>query len=352
MNPILFRTLRNNEIRVHELNYLFWECTTRCNFRCRHCGSDCGIAEREKDMPLADFLAAVDTIPREERAGNFTVVLTGGEPLLRPDILEIGRELHSRDLLWSIVSNGWRYDDAMHLKLVEAGMGAVTVSLDGLESSHEWMRGIPGSYGRALGAINAFARDPRVNGDVVTCVNKRNIVELPEMYDLLKATGLKQWRLFTVIPIGRAANDPEMQLSDAEFITLMEFIKQHREEGGPMNVTFSCEGYVGRYEEKVRSGRFFCHAGVNIASVLIDGSICACPNIDRERFSQGNIRDDSLWQVWQERFQPFRDRSWARTGSCAECQKWDDCLGGGMHNWHTPCQDTLQCHYAKTINKG
>ncbi len=348
MNPILFRALRDNEIRVHELNYLFWECTTRCNFRCRHCGSDCGIAEREKDMPLADFLAAVDTIPQKERAKNFNVVLTGGEPLLRPDILEIGRELRKRDLLWSLVSNGWLYDDAMHLKLVEAGIGAVTVSLDGLEASHEWMRGIPGSYSRALRAINAFARDPRVNGDVVTCVNKRNIGELPGMYDLLKATGLKQWRLFTVIPIGRAASDPDMKLSDAEFRTLMEFIRQKRGEGGTMNVTFSCEGYVGRYEEKVRDGRFFCHAGVNIASVLIDGRICACPNIDRDRFPQGNIHEDSLWQVWNERFQPFRDRSWARTGRCEKCQQWRDCLGGGMHNWHGPGPDNLQCHYAKT----
>ena len=348
MNPILFRALRNNEIRVHELNYLFWECTTRCNFRCRHCGSDCGLAEREKDMPLADFLAAVDTIPQKERAKNFNVVLTGGEPLLRPDILEIGMELRKRDLLWSLVSNGWLYDDAMHLKLVEAGLGAVTVSLDGLEASHEWMRGMPGSYSRALRAINAFARDPRVNGDVVTCVNKRNIGELPGMYDLLKATGLKQWRLFTVIPIGRAASDPDMKLSDAEFRTLMEFIRQKRGEGGTMNVTFSCEGYVGRYEEKVRDGRFFCHAGVNIASVLIDGRICACPNIDRDRFSQGNIREDSLWQVWNDRFQPFRDRSWARKGRCEKCPQWHDCLGGGMHNWHGTCQDVLQCHYSQT----
>ena len=341
--------LRDNEVRVHELNYLFWECTTRCNFRCRHCGSDCGIAERGKDMPLEDFLAAVDTIPKESIPKNFTVVLTGGEPLLRADILEIGKELRSRGLQWGIVSNGWLYDDEMHLKLVDAGMGAVTVSLDGLEASHEWMRGIPGSYGRALRAIGAFARDPRLNSDVVTCVNKRNIGELPQMYEVLCGLGLKQWRLFTVIPIGRAAGDPEMFLSDEEFVSLMELIKQKRTQGGPMRVTFSCEGYLGRYEEQVRDGRFFCHAGVNIASVLADGRICACPNIDRDRFSQGNIYQDNLWQVWQERFQPFRDRSWARTGRCENCREWRNCLGGGMHNWHGDCADALQCHYSKTL---
>ena len=377
MNPFLFRLFRDNEVKVHELNYLFWECTTRCNFHCRHCGSDCGIVRssddsgsnttsasqsRQKDMPLEDFLAAIDTIPVQDRARNFCAVLTGGEPLLRPDILEIGRELRSRGLLWGIVSNGWFYDDAMHLKLMDAGMGAVTVSLDGLEASHDWMRGVPGSYNRAVRAIGAFARDPRLKSDVVTCVNRRNLNELPEIYDLLKSKGLKQWRLFTIIPIGRAVNDPDMHLTDKEFVTLMEFIKSKREEARqtlqlrqsqssqPMNVTFSCEGYLGKYEEKVRDVRYFCHAGINIASVLIDGRICACPNIDRDRFSQGNIYTDNLWQVWNERFQPFRDRSWAKTGSCADCKQWRNCLGNGMHNWHGPVNEVLQCHYAKTLD--
>ena len=349
MNPLLFRLFRDYETRVHELSYLFWECTTRCTFHCRHCGSDCGMAAKEKDMPLEDFLKAVDTIPVKERPKDFCVVLTGGEPLLRPDIETIGRELRKRKIQWGIVSNGWLYDDAMHLRLLDAGMGAITVSLDGLEASHEWMRGVPGSYQRALRAIGAFARDPRLQADVVTCVNKRNLAELPRMYDILRDLGLKQWRLFTIIPIGRAAKDPEMHLSDEEFVRLMEFIRQKRDEGGPMTVTFSCEGYLGRYEEKVRPVRFFCHAGVNIASILIDGRICACPNIDRDRFSQGNIYQDNFYEVWDRRFGPFRDRSWARAGRCEGCKEWKNCLGNGMHNWHGDSPDVLQCHYQKTL---
>ena len=55
MTPLLFRLFRANETKVHELNYLFWECTTRCNLACRHCGSDCSVLGREQDMPLADW---------------------------------------------------------------------------------------------------------------------------------------------------------------------------------------------------------------------------------------------------------------------------------------------------------
>ena len=119
-----------------------------------------------------------------------------------------------------------------------------------------------------------------------------------------------------------------------------------------MKVTFSCEGYLGRYDNTVREGRFFCRAGINIASVLIDGRICACPNIDRDQFSQGSIYEDNFYEVWQTRFREFRDRSWARTGPCADCPVWADCLGNGMHNWHGDSGEVLQCHYAKTLGSG
>ena len=348
---LLHRAFRANETAVHELNYLFWECTTRCNLHCRHCGSDCFAASRDVDMPLEDFLRAFDTIPVAERANPFTVVLTGGEPLLRPDLCEVGRALHSRGVSWGIVSNGWFYDEAMQHRLLAAGMGALTISLDGLQESHDWMRGHPGSFERARRAIALAATAPQLHFDVVTCVNKRNLGELEAMHELLLGMGVRQWRIFTIIPIGRAADDPEMHLSDAEFTALMEFIAGKRAVPGPMKVTFSCEGYLGRFENKVRDVPYFCHAGINIASVLIDGRICDCPNIDRDAFSQGNIYQDNFYQVWQDRFQPFRDRRWTRRGRCKDCKVWRDCLGNGMHNWHGDCADVLNCHYSKILGK-
>jgi radical SAM protein with 4Fe4S-binding SPASM domain len=366
----LWRKFRSAETRYHELNYLFWECTTRCNLACRHCGSDCKIAGRNTDMPLEDFLKAIDTIPRKVIPREFTVVLTGGEPLLRPDIEQIGRAIRRRGMGWSMVSNGYYYDRQMHARLMGAGMGALTISLDGLEAEHEWMRGGKGCYARTVEAIRIAAAEKRINFDVVTCVHKRNLAQLEQIHDLLSGMGVKQWRLFTIIPIGRAAKDPDMQLSGAEFRQLMEFIKGKRiaakaKQGAqakpqkdapdgqtpppPMKVTFSCEGYLGRYEGEVRDVPYFCHAGVNIASVLIDGRICACPNIDRDAFSQGNIYTDNLYDVWQHRFQPFRDRNWARKGECADCPVFKNCQGNGMHNWHGAQDNVLTCHYKRTL---
>jgi radical SAM enzyme (rSAM/lipoprotein system) len=345
MNTWLFRRFRDAEIRVHELNYLFWECTTRCNLHCRHCGSDCSMNSREKDMPLEHFLQALDTIPKKDIPNPFTVVLTGGEPLLRPDITDCGRAIRQRGMGWSMVSNGFFYNADMQQKLLQAGLGALTISLDGLEEEHNWLRGHPESYSRAVQAIGLAARCPRIAFDVVTCVTRRNLAQLPELHKLLSGLGVPQWRLFTVIPIGRAAGNPDMILTPEELTQLMEFIKARRKEGGPLKTLFSCEGFLGPYEQVVRDTPFFCHAGVNIASVLIDGRICACPDIDRDVFSQGSIYTDSLWEVWQNRFQPFRNHDWARKGACSTCRQFRNCLGGGMHNWHGSCEGPLTCPY-------
>ena len=57
---------------------------------------------------------------------------------------------------------------------------------------------------------------------------------------------------------------------------------------------------------------------------------------------------DNFYDVWEHRFQPFRNRSWAQQGNCANCKEWKNCLGNGMHNWHGPSPEVLQCHYSKT----
>jgi len=347
---LFWRWFRRNEANVHQLDYLFWECTTRCNLKCRHCGSDCMASSQDKDMPIEDFLAAFDTIPKKEIPRNFLVVLTGGEPLLRPDIVEIGKALKRRGVQWGMVSNGFFYDEAMHSKLLSGGMSSLTISLDGLEDEHDWMRGRQGSFQRASHAISIVAKSGGINYDVVTCVNKRNISQLDRIHDHLLSLGVRQWRIFTVIPIGRAKDDPNMHLSNEEFVRLMEFIKAKRQNtSSPMNVTFSCEGYLGRYDNVVRENRFICRAGLTVASVLIDGRICACPNIDRDAFSQGNIYKDNFYHVWNTRFQPFRDRSWARKGMCKDCKVFADCQGNGMHNWHGDCREVINCHYHKTL---
>ncbi len=77
----LFRLYKSIQSSVHDLTYLFWECTLRCNLNCGHCGSDCLSSSSVADMPAEDFLGVLDGVRRKLDPGKITVALTGGEPI-------------------------------------------------------------------------------------------------------------------------------------------------------------------------------------------------------------------------------------------------------------------------------
>jgi radical SAM enzyme (rSAM/lipoprotein system) len=295
-------------------------------------------------MPLEDFLSALDTV-KQPSVGNVIVVLTGGEPLLRNDLEMCGREIRKREKRWGMVTNGQLYDRDKHIALLNAGMGALTISLDGNKTTHSWMRNSTTNFEKVDNAIALAASYSRLNFDVVTCVHQKNIDELPQIRDYLIQKKVKAWRLFTIIPIGRSTQHPELFLTDSQFVGLMDFIV-HTRQNPEIDIMFSCEGYVGKYEAKVRDSYYFCRAGINIGSILIDGSISACPNIDRS-FVQGNIYQDNLMEVWENKFHVFRNRKWTKTGKCAHCSDFKDCQGNGFHNWHGEKKHPLVCHKEK-----
>lgn len=257
------------------------------------------------------------------------IVVTGGEPLMRNDIEQCGRAIYDMEFPWGIVSNGLLMTPKKIEKLLRSGMHSATISLDGFQEEHEWMRGVQGSFKNASEAIRILANEPLIKFDVVTCVNNRNYESLPQFKEYLISLGLKSWRLFTVFPVGRAAQDPELQLSNERFRGLMEFIKQTRKEGRIV-ASYGCEGFLGEYEGQVRDHLFACQAGLSISSVMIDGSISACASI-RSGLAQGNIYKDDFIDVWENRYQPYRDRSWMKTSECADCKYFRYCQGNGMH---------------------
>ena len=338
----LYRSLRHDEVRQHTLQTLFWECTLRCNMRCRHCGSDCKQDSLKPDMPAADFLKVIDDITPHVDPHHTFIIFTGGEALLRPDIEEVGLELYRRGFPWGLVTNGYLLTPQRLETLMAAGMHSITVSLDGFEAEHNWIRRHDHSFQRAEAAVKLLVAEDDLLWDIVTCVNPRSYARLDEFKNYLVALGVPRWRVFTIFPMGRAAGDPELQLTDAQFCGTLDFIERTRQEGR-IEVSYACEGFLGPYERKVRNQFFTCRAGVDVASVLVDGSISGCTSI-RSNFSQGNIYRDSLWDVWQSRFQKYRDRSWARKGQCKDCKVWRYCEGSGMHLYDEN-ENLLFCHY-------
>lgn len=338
-----FNTYTKAQTRLHTLSYLFWECTVRCNINCLHCGSDCHKEPGRKDMPLKDFLAVTKVVAEKYNPNKIMIVITGGEPLVRHDLEEAGKALYRQGFPWGFVTNGIALTKIRLHNLIQAGLRSVTVSLDGLEEHHNWLRGTKHGFNKATEAIKMIAEENRLVFDVVTCVNRRNLCDLSKLKALLVDLKVVKWRIFTIDPIGRAKDNPELILSSHQLKMLMEFIKTTRKEGD-ISVSYGCEGFLGNYEKEVRDGYFFCRAGINIASVLSDGSIAACPNNSRYVI-QGNIYSDNFIDVWENRYQLMRDKSWAKKGICSRCKAFKWCKGNGLHLWDFEKEEVMMCHY-------
>ena len=315
----LFSDLYAEKIAEHKLRTLFWECTLRCNLACRHCGSDCRVDPGVPDMPLADFLKVLDEeVTPHNRPEDVLLIFSGGEVLVRSDLEEAGREVTRRGYAWGMVTNGLALDADCLRSLMDAGLRSISISFDGFEDAHNYIRRNPRSFGKALDAIRLIVREPRLTYDVITCVTSPMVARLGEFKELLIAEGVKYWRIFSIFPVGRAKDDPTLTVTDAQFREVLEFIKRTRKEGR-IDLSYACEGFLGGYEGEVRDDFYQCAAGVSAASIRVDGAISGCTSI-RANFHQGNIYRDSFWDVWQNRFDKFRDREWARKGECADCK--------------------------------
>lgn len=333
------------QTELHELKYFFWECTLRCNLNCLHCGSDCRKESAVPDMPIADFLKVTKKLSQHQNPNKTMIVLTGGEPLVRKDLEEFGKKITAQGFPWGVVTNGLAMTEKRLKSLLDAGLGSVTISLDGFEQYHNWLRNNPNSFRKAVEAVKLVVAQKTLVYDIVSCVSDRNVDELNQFKDFLINLGVKNWRIFTVFPTGRAKENNLLKISNQNFKKLMEFLKKTRKEG-QINLSYSCEGFLGAYENEVRDGYYFCHAGVNIGSVLVDGSISACPNINHS-FVQGNIYKDDFVDVWNNKFKVMRDRSWTKKGICATCEAYKFCNGNGIHLYENTESEVGICHFNK-----
>ena len=348
----IFALYRKSVTKRHELNYLFWECTLRCNLNCRHCGSDCLKFSGIKDMPIEDFARVLDSIKSKNTAKNLAIAITGGEPLVRDDLEKAGMEIIRRGFSWGIVTNALLLSEERFRSLRKSGLSSMSVSLDGLEEQHTYLRRNPKSFQTVVSAIEIMAEEHRKNPqgfifDVITCVHRGNLATLPELRDFLIKKGVGDWRIFSIFPSGRAASE-DLSLSPEEYRWMMDFIAETRSyrnaEGKGIHLNYSCEGYLGSYELKARDFFFFCRGGINVGSVMCDGSISACLSVRGRDFIQGNIYTDDFMDVWNTRYQNMRDRSWAKKGKCAKCKSWKWCNGNGLHLYDTMSSPPAHCN--------
>ncbi len=341
--------LKRIEAKEHELRYLFWEATSLCNARCRHCGSDCERStDTSAELSTAEIEAVFRRVAETHDPKKVMLAITGGEPTLRKDLYEVMGHARDMGFSWGMVTNGIAVNEDHVKRAGEAGMRTLTVSLDGPEDIHDWMRGRKGAWQKARRAIELF-RDAgylRIL-QITSVVAPRTIPRLHELLEIVRELEVDHWRLLGIFPGGRAGKEfgRDLLMDGEDMVRLFEFIAKVRRSRRRPLTYYGEEGYFGlRWELEIRRWFHYCNAGTTTGGILSNGDIMACPSIPRE-FVQGNVRTDDFVEVWNNRFEKFRDREWMRQGECGHCDQFDFCRGGGLHLWDSELGCTKVCHY-------
>ena len=290
------------------LKDLFLEVTLRCNARCEHCGSSCGDKIVSDEISAEDLKKTLFEIAQHYNAHDVLLNVTGGEPLIRKDLFEIMDYANKLGFRWGMTSNGMLITDEILEKMNQTNMETISISLDGLKETHENFRKVPDSFDKIISNIKKLQKVPSIKiVQVTTVANKKNLKELEDIYQLMKELNIISWRVINVDPIGRAKGNKDILLDKEEYKYLFNFIKEKREEN-IMNVEYGCSHYLDiPMEKEIRDTYFSCVTGLYVASILSNGDIFVCPNVERRpEFIQGNIKTDSFVDVWENKFKIFR----------------------------------------------
>ena len=338
-------TLKDNHMKIlaeyretlkkkPKLKNLFLELTMRCNERCLHCGSYCGEIQ-SNELTLDQYKTFFNQIKDDFGTEDKMLCITGGEPLLRRDFFDILGYANELGFNWGMTSNATLITPEIAQKLADVGMKTISISIDGLEKTHDAFRQTPGGYQKAMQGIqNLIDVGTFQNIQVTTVVTHQNIHELDQLFEIFDKMNIDSWRVINIEPMGRANRHPELLLTKQDYQHLMEFIRNKRINGEP--VEYGCSHYLGgEYEHEIRDWYFLCVAGLYVASITANGDIIACLDIERRpEFVQGNILKDRFKDVWFNKFKEFRVDLSDRNETCRNCSERDKCHGDSFHSWN------------------
>jgi radical SAM protein with 4Fe4S-binding SPASM domain len=330
---------------VREPFTCIWEITRRCNLRCIHCENQCG-----EPSPRELSSDKIRGVARElEQLGCRHVHVTGGEPLLRPDWHNLCRDFAAIGLRTSLITNGTLLDEERLQMAIDADVGVIGVSLDGLQATHDSIRLRPGAgsspWREAVSAIERAV--PRIETVVITAVNRRNLAELPVLHSYLADLGVARWQVQLVVPVGRALDIPQpFIIAPFDLEELTKFIVDVRSSGKPPQIDASDTiGYFTERELGMRGSPNApslwtgCQAGIRAVAITYDGRVRGCSIMPPE-FDAGDLNDESMTAIWNdaERFAYNTHFDAAKlAGPCGRCRVGPLCRAGctSMAYWTT-----------------
>ncbi len=312
-----------------QLSECVWEITLACCFSCKYCGSKGGKA-RENELSTEECL---DVARQLTGIGCRRVNLIGGEVFMRRDWKEIVGELTGRGVSVTIITNGFLFGERVIADLLDAKVESVAVSLDAPRALHDKYRQ-EGSYDRAVRAIAALCENG-IPATVISTLNSENVKTLDELYDILCGYPIEAWQLQACSPMGNAASAGVDFRFD--FNEVISFVEKHRERA-PFVVGIADNiGYHTENDPFLRGnvpdspGFVGCRAGLTSIGIDSVGNVRGCESMYDERFIEGNLRERTLADIWEDPDSFAYNRKFTHdclTGPCASCADAMHCAGG------------------------
>jgi radical SAM protein with 4Fe4S-binding SPASM domain len=321
--------------------YAVWEVTLRCDLACRHCASRAGRG-RPDELTTAE---ALDLVAQMADLGVKEVTLIGGEAYLREDWTDIIRAATAAGIVVSVTTGGRGLTPERARAAKDAGLDSASVSVDGLTETHDALRALHGSFDAAMSALAAL-RGAGVRVSANTQLGRASLHEMPELFERLLEAGIRAWQVQLTVPMGRAADEPQLVLEPYQVLEMMPMLARLFERARAAGVRIwpgNNVGYFGPYETVLRGGlprghATGCGAGRTTLGIEANGDIKGCPSLPTAEYVGGNLREHRLREIW-ERSAPLRftrdrgvDELW---GYCRGCYYADVCLGGCSWTAHT-----------------
>ncbi len=330
------------------------EITLACDLACRHCGSRAGKA-RPDELSTEECFDLVDQF---HAMGVKEVTLIGGEAYLRDDWVDIVRRVRSHKMICTMTSGGRALTLERAMAGKEAGLMSVSISIDGMEAAHDELRGLKGSYKSAFESMKNL-KAAGIPFSANTQINRRNITEIPEVFETLVQAGIHSWQVQMTTAMGRAGDEPDMLLEPFQMLEVLPLVARLKKRADEAKVRIwpgNNIGYFGPYETVLRGNfpgghRGSCSAGRLTLGIEANGDIKGCPSLTSESWVGGNVRDYKLQDIWEksEKLRFTRDQKVEDLrGFCRDCYYAEECKAGC--NWTTEVLfgkvgDNPYCHH-------
>lgn len=304
-----------------------WNVTWRCDLRCAHCYLDAAARAGVGELSTQEGMAFIDDLAR--LASGAMLVLSGGEPLTRRDLPRLAAHGAASGLAVVVGTNGSLLDDGRARELAASGVLGIGLSLDSLDPSrHDRFRGVPGSWWRAVRALEAAQR-AGLAVQIQTTVTRENDTELAAIADWAAARGVQILSVFFLVCTGRA-----QRMSDIAPERYEELLRWIASTGGRwrgMTLRARCAPHVRRVAAQLDPDHPLlaedagaCLAGRAYARVTPDGDVTPCPYMP---LAVGNVRDRPFSEIWRTAPLFAALRSTPLAGRCGECEFVSLCRG-------------------------